>query len=60
MPKNNVNPDHYKVKGHERPGDDVVHRAEKREMSAAQSRFTRRPTNPTNPESPIPKPGRKA
>jgi hypothetical protein len=28
--KNNVNPDHYKTAGRERPGEDIVHYAYKR------------------------------
>ena len=36
--KNNVNPDHYKTAGRERPGEDIVHYAYKR--SYAQSRST--------------------
>jgi len=28
--KNNVNPDHYKTAGRERPGEDIVHDAYKR------------------------------
>jgi hypothetical protein len=36
--KNNVNPDHYKTAGRERPGEDIVHYTYKR--SYAQSRST--------------------
>ena len=31
--KINVNPDHYKVAGRERPGEDIVHEAERRELA---------------------------
>jgi hypothetical protein len=34
--KNNVNPDHYKTAGRERPGEDIVHDVYKRQY--AQSR----------------------
>lgn len=34
MSKNiNVNPDHYKVAGRERPGEDVPHERNKRELA---------------------------
>jgi hypothetical protein len=34
MSKNiNVNPDHYKVAGRERPGEDVNHQQNKRELA---------------------------
>lgn len=29
----NVNPDHYKVAGRERPGEDIVHGEHKRELA---------------------------
>jgi hypothetical protein len=29
----NVNPDHYKVAGRERPGEDIDHRQNKRELA---------------------------
>ena len=29
----NVNPDHYKVGGRERPGEDIVHEQHKRELA---------------------------
>jgi hypothetical protein len=38
MPKNNVNPDHYKVRGRERPGDDVVHEVERQQAKQVQRR----------------------
>jgi hypothetical protein len=36
--KNNVNPDHYKVGGRLRPGEDLVPEMEKRKARAAQGR----------------------
>jgi hypothetical protein len=39
----NVNPDHYKVAGRERQGEDVVHRAEKQAIK----RLRRKETGPT-------------
>jgi hypothetical protein len=42
MSKNiNVNPDHYKVAGRERQGEDVVHEVEKREIKRRRSEETR-------------------
>ena len=35
--KNNVNPDHYKTAGRERPGEDIVHDAYKRWYAQARS-----------------------
>ncbi len=36
--KNNVNPDHYKTAGRERPGQDVVHEIHKQKYTQAQTR----------------------
>lgn len=39
MSKNiNVNPDHYKVAGRERQGEDIVHARQKQAMSKARER----------------------
>jgi hypothetical protein len=35
--KNNVNPDHYKTAGRERPGEDIVHDAYKRWYAQSRS-----------------------
>ena len=35
--KNNVNPDHYKTAGRERPGEDIVHDAYKRWYTQSRS-----------------------
>jgi hypothetical protein len=40
--KNNVNPDHYKVAGRDRPGDDVVHERQKQSLAQEQARLARR------------------
>jgi hypothetical protein len=33
MPKNNVNPDHYKVAGRERPGEDIPQAEQKQSLA---------------------------
>jgi len=33
MPKNNVNPDHYKVAGRERPGEDIPQEQQKETLA---------------------------
>jgi hypothetical protein len=38
MSKHNVNPDHYKVAGRERQGEDIVHERQKQSMSKARER----------------------
>jgi hypothetical protein len=40
--KNNVNPDHYKVAGRDRPGEDVVHERQKQSLAQEQARLARR------------------
>ncbi|HSK74160.1 MAG TPA: hypothetical protein VK892_20840 [Pyrinomonadaceae bacterium] len=35
--KNNVNPDHYKTAGREKPGEDIVHEVHKQKYTQAQS-----------------------
>jgi len=35
--KNNVNPDHYKTAGRERPGEDIVHDVYKRQYTQSRS-----------------------
>ncbi len=35
--KNNVNPDHYKTAGRERPGEDIVHDVYKRRYAQSRS-----------------------
>jgi len=40
MPKNNVNPDHYKVAGRERPGEDIP-QAQQKETLAKSKASTR-------------------
>jgi hypothetical protein len=45
MPKNNVNPDHYKVAGRERRGEDIL-QAEQKE-TLARSRATARSASRT-------------
>ena len=35
--KNNVNPDHYKTAGRERPGEDIVHDVYKRRYTQSRS-----------------------
>jgi hypothetical protein len=42
MSKNiNVNPDHYKVAGRERPGEDVNHQQNKRELAMQEKALER-------------------
>ena len=36
--KNNVNPDHYKVKGRDRQGEDILHGVQKQQYSQSQSK----------------------
>ncbi len=38
--KNNVNPNHYKTAGRERPGQDVVHEIHKQKYTQAQENET--------------------
>lgn len=40
--KNNVNPDHYKVAGRDRQGEDVVHEREKQSLAEEQAGTDRR------------------
>ncbi|HZS06433.1 MAG TPA: hypothetical protein VFD58_16460 [Blastocatellia bacterium] len=35
--KNNVNPDHYKVAGRDRPGEDILHEQNKQQYSQAKA-----------------------
>jgi hypothetical protein len=37
MPKNNVNPDHYKVAGRERPGEDIPQTQQKERLSKSKA-----------------------
>jgi hypothetical protein len=39
--KNNVNPDHYKTAGRDRPGEDVVHERNRQEAALERARRTR-------------------
>jgi hypothetical protein len=51
MSKNiNVNPDHYKVAGRERPGEDVVHEVERRELARGHGRARRQSPRIPNQE----------
>ena len=43
----NVNPDHYKVAGRERPGEDVVHERHKRELAMQEKTRERQRRRPT-------------
>jgi hypothetical protein len=43
--KNNVNPDHYKTAGRERPGEDIVHDVYKRWYTQSRSASGARPPN---------------
>lgn len=43
--KNNVNPDHYKTAGRERPGEDIVHDVYKRWYTQSRSAAGGRPAN---------------
>jgi hypothetical protein len=45
--KNNVNPDHYKTAGRERPGEDIVHDVYKRWYTQSRSAAGARPANIT-------------
>jgi hypothetical protein len=38
MPKNNVNPDHYKVAGRERPGEDIPQAEQKETLAKSRAR----------------------
>ena len=40
--KNNVNPDHYKVAGRDRPNENVVHEQENQSLAEEQERRERR------------------
>jgi hypothetical protein len=40
--KNNVNPDHYKLAGRDRPNENVLHEQEKRSLAQEQERRERR------------------
>jgi len=35
--KNNINPDHYKTAGRERPGEDIIHEVYKRRYAISKS-----------------------
>jgi hypothetical protein len=37
MPKNNVNPDHYKVAGRERPGEDIPQAEQKETLGKSRA-----------------------
>jgi hypothetical protein len=39
--KNNVNPDHYKIAGRDRPGEDVVHERNKQSVALERARLER-------------------
>jgi hypothetical protein len=39
--KNNVNPDHYKVAGRDRQGEDIVHDKQKQSMAQERARLAR-------------------
>ena len=41
--KNNVNPDHYKTAGRERPGEDIIHDVYKRRYAQSKSHSGGRP-----------------
>lgn len=43
----NVNPDHYKVAGRERPGEDIVHEQHKRELAIQEKMRERQHRRPT-------------
>jgi hypothetical protein len=42
--KNNVNPDHYKVAGRERQGEDIIHGVYKRKFAQSKSQAVERQT----------------
>lgn len=51
MSKNiNVNPDHYKVAGRERPGEDIVHSEERQALERASRGLRRQPPHIPNQE----------
>ena len=51
----NVNPDHYKVAGRERPGEDIVHSEHKRELAVqAKARERQRARRPANKKAATP------
>jgi hypothetical protein len=41
MPKNNVNPDHYKVAGRERPGEDIPQAQQKETLGKSRAAVRR-------------------
>ena len=43
----NVNPDHYKVAGRERPGEDIAHEQHKRELAMQEKLRQRQRGRPT-------------
>lgn len=54
--KNNVNPDHYKIAGRDRPGEDVVHERNKHSLGRDRARLARlkagrRPRPPATTEA---------
>ena len=52
MSKNiNVNPDHYKVAGRERQGENVIHRLEKREVTRLRRQERTRGASPAKPKT---------
>jgi hypothetical protein len=48
--KNNVNPDHYKIEGRDRQGEDVLHEVNKQQYAQAQAKG--KPKEPSFPASP--------
>ena len=50
--RNNVNPDHYKVAGRERPAEDVRHESNKREMRVQEKALERQRHKAGSPRSP--------
>ncbi len=48
--KNNVNPDHYKTAGSERPGQDINQEIQKQKYAEAQEKFTQTAKNESGSE----------
>ena len=42
--KNNVNPDHYKTRGRERQGEDILQEVHKQQYAQAQKRENQKPS----------------
>jgi hypothetical protein len=40
--KNNVNPDHYKIAGRERQGEDIIHKVYKRQFTQSKAHASER------------------